>query len=306
MTRPCLVVLVFLTLAASAFAQESPFYEDPGRFKGFKELFGVAEKEPASEEELYQQAFSHYQGRPTWLAKRFPERAEKARANKNLRPFYYRVDYERCIELFQKLVYEYPFTKHLADVDFYVAESHFKLKEYEVAIAAYQDFLVRHPRDPRAEYVYYQIGVCHWNNHRKNPLRDQADTEAAVDTFKLLVLLYSGGKYQAEAENYIRLGNTNLCDREVGVADFYFKRKQYWSAILRYRTAWSEYPGAPKAEYAQFREAVSYDRQGRAGQAVKGFQEYLAAYPEGKYVEEAKNYLGRQSPPGSLGEETPQ
>ena len=178
MIRRCLALALFLICVLPAWAKENPasgesseapFYE-PGKYGKLKKALGIKEKAPVAEEALYKDALAYYQGKPTRLAKKYPERAEKAKNKKGSRAFYYRIDYERCIAEFQKLIYEYPFTKHLADADFYIADSHFKAKEYEVAIQAYQDFLIRHAKDPRVEYAHYQIALCHWNRPQEKPL----------------------------------------------------------------------------------------------------------------------------------------
>jgi outer membrane protein assembly factor BamD len=301
MIRRCLVLALFLICIFPAWAQEkpglgspaeAPFYE-PGKYGKLKKALGIKQKAPTAEEPLYKDALAYYEGKPTRLAKKYPERAEKAKHKKGTRAFYYQIDYERCITEFQKLIYDYPFTKHLADANFYIADSHFKAKEYEVAIQAYQDFLIRHPKDPRVEYAHYQIALCHWKDHKKNPLRDQTETEAALEAFKLYETLYPAGKFKADADKDIKNANINLSEREVGVGDFYFQKKEFWSASLRYHHSWIEYPDAPKAEYSQYREAACYEKLGRTADAVKAFSDFAITYPKSKYLKEAHDYLNK-------------
>jgi outer membrane protein assembly factor BamD len=302
------IVLVCLAAVPDAWGRvppESPFYEEAGKGRSLKNLFKAKTKPPAAEEDIYAMARSYYEGRPTWLGKKYPEQAEKYRNNKWYRAYYFRIDYQKCIELFQKLVYEYPFTRHLADADYFIAESHFKLKEYEVALQAYQDFLVRHPKDPRVEYVYYQIGLCHWNSRIKNPLRDQTETEAAVAAFKTLLTIFPSGQYADKARNYVKLGNQSLSERELKVGDFYFKRKEFWSASLRYHYAWVEFPEATKADYARYREALCLEKMGRSDDAAKSYQGLLDSYPESSYRKEAQKYLENAKKPVKKVEQSP-
>lgn len=297
MIRRLLLVAAVLALAPVFCAKsqptryESPFSEEPSRYKKLKDLFRLPTKAPAAEEELFQKALAYYQGKPTALGKRNPERAQKMEHNKYFKYYYVRVDYQRSIELFQKLIYDYPFTKHLADADYYIAESHFRLKDYEIAIQAYQDFLVRHPRDPRVEYAYYQIAMCHWEGRRKNPLKDQSETEAAVESFQLLPVLFPGGKYQADAEKYFKEGNQALAEREIKVGDFYYKKKEFWSASLRYHNAWAGFPDSNKADYAQYREALCFQKMGRKNDMAKILEDFIANHPDSKYFNEAQRRL---------------
>jgi outer membrane protein assembly factor BamD len=271
---------------------ESPFFEEPGgKGKKIKDMFRLPTKAPVAEEELYEKALAYFSGKPTYLAKKNPERAKKYADNKYWKYYYTRVDYDRSIELFQKLIYDYPFTKHLSDADFYIAESHYKMKDYEIAIQAYQDFLVRHPRDPRVEYVYFQIAMSHWDNRRKNPLKDQSETEAAVESFKLIPVLFPAGKYREDAEKHLKEGYKNLADREIKIGNFYFKKKEFWSASLRYHNAWSNFPESPQADYAQYREALCFQRMGRKEEMVKILQDFVTTYPNSKYVGDAQKRI---------------
>ena len=84
--------------------------------------------------------------------------------------------------------------------------------------------------------------------------------------------------------SYIKQANTNLSEREVGVGDFYFQKKEFWSASLRYHHAWIDYPDTPKAEYAQYREAACYEKLNRNTDAIKAFSDFVITYPHSKYL----------------------
>jgi len=295
MKKAILVIIFVLALIPvsrlkSQPESESPFYQG-GEREGLLGLFKQKEKPPEAEEDLYQEALSDFEGKPTWLAKHNPEQAEKAKEDKYLRFLYFRRNYQRSIELFQKLIYEYPFTKHLAEADFYIAEAYYQTKDYDIALQAYQDFLVRHPRNPRAEYVHYQIGLCHFQKRQKQPLRDQSETEAAWQAFKLLLILYPQTGYQKDAEDYLKKCEELLAERELKVADFYYKKKEYWSASLRYHRAWSEYNNTSKADYALFRVGICFQKMGRDQDAIRVFGEFKNIYPESDYREQTEEYL---------------
>jgi|GEM_PF-873312 outer membrane protein assembly factor BamD len=289
------VVLVLIAVpAVSGLAQAQtnnpPFWEDKDK-KSLGDIFGIKKKEPPSEEELYQEALLNFEGKPTWLARHNPEKAEQARGSKYKSWFYFRTNYTKSIELFQKLVYEYPFTRHLADADFYIAEAYFKTKDYEIALQAYQDFLTRHPRHPKAEYAHYQIALCHYERRKKNPLRDQSETMEARQAFQALLISYPETVYRKDAEDYLKKCEELLMEKEVRIGDFYYKKKEYWSASLRYQRAWAEFPKTSKADYALFRAGVCYQKLERKNDALRAFRELKASYPESPHLKEAEQYL---------------
>ena len=285
-----LCLFLILTSLPSSSQTEAPFY-DAKEKKGLKSLFKKKEQPPESEEQIYQRALAEFEGKPTWLAKKYPEKAEKARESKLQKPFYYRVNYQASIELFQKLIYEYPFTRYLVDADFYIAEAYFKSKDYDIALQAYQDFLVRHPRNSRAEYVHYQIGLCHFQKRKKNPLRDQSETISAIQAFQLLLINYPETCYKEKALDYIKICEETLAEHEIKIADFYYQKKEFFSASLRYHRAVSEYPESSKADYALFKEGLSLEKLSRNEDAIRIFTELLTNYPQSKYINQVSESL---------------
>jgi tetratricopeptide (TPR) repeat protein len=75
-------------------------------------------------------------------------------------------------------------------------------------------------------------------------------------------------------------------DDEVG--DFYFKRKNYRAALVRYQDAlvWKE-----KDAIANFRMAECYEKLDQPDQAIQHYQEYLKILPEGPFAKEAHRAL---------------
>ena len=286
--------LLLWTLPAGG-QTHSPFYEGPeqGGEQGgtLSDLFKRKVKAPEAEEALYQEALAQFEGKPTWLAKRFPEQAGKAKGSKYRRWWYYRTNYQGSIELFQKLIYEYPFSKHLADADFYIAEAYFKNKDYDIAVQAYQDFLTRHPKNARAEYAHYQLGICHFERRKKNPLKDQNETEAALQAFRLLLTIYPESSYKGDAGDYLKKCEEALATKEAKIGDFYYSRKEYFSGSLRYHRAWTEYPNTSKSDYAVWREAACYEKMGRAEDVARAYSELVSSYPQSKYAGAAQKYL---------------
>jgi tetratricopeptide (TPR) repeat protein len=75
-------------------------------------------------------------------------------------------------------------------------------------------------------------------------------------------------------------------DDELG--DFYFKRKNYRAALVRYQDAliWKE-----KDAIANFRIAECYEKLDQPEQAIPHYQEYLKILPEGPLSKEAHKAL---------------
>src|SRR5580704_1750791 len=86
-------------------------------------------------------------------------------------------------------------------------------------------------------------------------------------------------------------------DDEVG--DFYFKRKNYRAALVRYQDAlvWKE-----KDAVANFRMAECYEKLDQPEQAIPHYQEYLKILPEGPFAKEAHKALEKLKAPQAKNE----
>jgi outer membrane protein assembly factor BamD len=116
-------------------------------------------------------------------------------------------------------------------------------------------------------------------------LYKQKKWEEARQHFKRIVEGFPQSDHSAEAR--IALGDTYF--DEGGEAN-------YILAVSEYRGFLTLYPSHPRSEYAQFRVAVSFDRQRRGPdrdstnteRALEEYQRLLETYPSTKYQEEAR------------------
>ncbi len=106
---------------------------------------------------------------------------------------------------------------------------------------------------------------------------------------------YSGAAVVDAAEDSGDVKEFGLWDphkaaKDMEVADFYFKRKNYPAALDRYREAlmWK-----PNDALANLGMAKSLELLGRPDEARPHYEEYLKILPNGKFSEEARKGLER-------------
>ena len=78
--------------------------------------------------------------------------------------------------------------------------------------------------------------------------------------------------------------------KDVEVGDFYFKRKNYHAALLRYQEALVY---KPNDALANFRLAECSEKTGNQGDAIAHYQEYLKILPHGPLASDAEKALER-------------
>jgi tetratricopeptide (TPR) repeat protein len=84
--------------------------------------------------------------------------------------------------------------------------------------------------------------------------------------------------------------NPLKAQKDIGVGDFYFRRKNYKAALERYKEALYYKDGDA---LANFRVAVCQEKLGDKAEARKYFEQYLKILPEGPFAKDARASLER-------------
>jgi outer membrane protein assembly factor BamD len=154
---------------------------------------------------------------------------------------YESADYRKAIESFEKLKDWYPYSKYAILAELKIADAHYRLEEYDEAIAAYEAFESLHPRNEAIPYVIYQIGTCYFEQIDTVD-RDQSVAEKALAVYTRLLKQYPGDPYAAKARENIKICQKSLAGHEFYVGMFYFKSKHYEPALSRFKSVLANYP----------------------------------------------------------------
>ena len=148
--------------------------------------------------------------------------------------------YKRAIEYFQKVRDQYPLSKLALLAELGIADSHFSDEDYGEAELAYNDFINLHPTNENVPYAVYQIGMCHYKQMYSID-RDQTEAQKARKEFERLIARFPNSKFAMMAEKSLRDCKKNLAEQEFYIGYFYFKKKQYKSALKRFETIAKDY-----------------------------------------------------------------
>lgn len=150
-------------------------------------------------------------------------------------------DYRDAIESFEKLKDWYPFSKYAILAELKIADSHYKLREYEEAISAYEQFENLHPLNDAIPYVIFQIGSCYFERV-DTPDRDQTTARKALEAFNRLIKQFPNDIYAAKAREYTGRCYKSLGESELEIGVFYYKSKHYKAALERFKAVITNYP----------------------------------------------------------------
>ena len=150
-------------------------------------------------------------------------------------------DYKKAIESFENLKDWYPFSKFVILAELKTADAYYHLKNYEEAVAGYEEFENLHPRNEAIPYIIYQTGLCYFEQIDTID-RDHTPANKALEIFMRLQKQFPGDLYSNRAEENIKQCIKMLAGHEFYVAFYYFKRKHYKSALNRFKWVLANYP----------------------------------------------------------------
>ncbi len=158
-------------------------------------------------------------------------------------------DYKDAIKAYTDLKDWYPFSKYAILAELKIADSHFKLEQYDEAIVAYEQFEKLHPRNDAVPYIIDQIGLC-WYHRIDTVDRDHSPAKNAMAQFQRLLEQFPDSEQAKTAPERIARCIDNIVGHELYVADFYFKTKEYRASLKRYEYIVEFYPETAQAEIA--------------------------------------------------------
>lgn len=157
--------------------------------------------------------------------------------------------YRAAITEYTDLKDWYPFSRYAILAELKIADAHFQLKEYDQAIAAYDQFERMHPRNEAVPYVINQIGLC-WFNQMDTVDRDITPAKRAMAQFKRLMEQFPDNEYAQDAPERIQACIDKIAGHELYVAKFYMKTGQYHAGLKRLEYIVEFYPGTDQSETA--------------------------------------------------------
>jgi len=192
-------------------------------------------------------------------------------------------DYKSAIEAYEKLKDWYPFSKFAKEAELKVADAHYRLDEYEQAIAAYEQYERLHPNDEKIPYVIYQIGRCYFDRMRGVD-RDQTYTEKALQEFERLQSRFPESEYAGKTEKHIQQCLKTLAGHEFYVGEFYFKQDHYQAALDRFLNVINNYPSDFLLLQHKARNYIERCRNNLEARSKKSGDQPTATAPQTKRI----------------------
>lgn len=207
--------------------------------------------------------------------------------------------YGKALEVFNEVKGSFPgVDPYYTWAELKVADCYYFDKEYEQAIAHYEEFKKFHPFHGDIPYVIFQIGLAHFKQIRSVD-RDQTATRKALSNFEFLIANYPPSIFTEKARGKAGICKEKLAAKELYVAKFHYKRKKYQGAKTRLEAAVKLYPEVDIVDEVLFYLGRSYLKLGERDAARSVFGELVRNHPDSTFSDKARKALREMPDEGS-------
>lgn len=199
----------------------------------------------------------------------------------------------RAIGAYKALQTRYPFGRYTEQSMVDLAYAYYKADEPENALSTLDRFIRTYPTHPNVDYAYYLKGLVNYSQNQgflekimpdRVRDRDQSMARDAFMDFSELIRRFPDSRYVPDARQRMLFLRNNLSAYEVGVAQYYLRRKAYIAAVNRARYALETYPNTPQLPEALIVLVKAYDKL-KLPELAEGSRAVLALnYPDNYYV----------------------
>lgn len=196
--------------------------------------------------------------------------------------------YEEAIKRYQEVKNKFPYSKYATLAELAVADTYFKQESYPEAQVAYQAFKDLHPKHVKIDYVTFRLAMSFYNQLPPTTDRDLTISQSALLYFDEVITQYPNSEHVAEAKEKKASTLKMLADKENYIAEFYFIREKYDSALTRYEGLLKKYPGQGYDAKALSRAAVAAAKVGEPDRAKRYLAELQKRFPGSDELDFAK------------------
>lgn len=213
--------------------------------------------------------------------------------------YYEEGDYSKALSLFDELGTILKGTEKSEAVHYYIAECHYKLKDYYFANYYFKNFAKTYPMSPKAQEALFSSAFCSYLNSPKSSL-DQTDTEQSIDEFQMFLNRYPQTELKDSANVMIDELRSKLEKKAFDNAKLYYTTEHFKSATVALQNMLRDFPDSPHREEIQFlvikssfllaENSIESKKEERLTATIENYHSFVDKYKDSKYMKDAEGY----------------
>lgn len=186
---------------------------------------------------------------------------------------------------------KFPYSHLATQAKLRIADVYYLEEAFVESAAAYESFRDLHPKHEKADYVIFRIAESYFNQLPSTEDRDLTAANKAIEAYKELINLYPKSTFIDTASKHLKESFDRIVEKEFYIAEFYFVRKMYDSAVPRYEKITTNYPGTSLEQNAYWNLSRSLQALDRKDEAKHILKTYIERYPNGIYANKAAKWI---------------
>lgn len=187
--------------------------------------------------------------------------------------------FEEAIKRYQDVKNKFPYSKYATMSEIAIADAHFKQESFAESQVSYQAFKDLHPKHPQIDYVTYRLAMSFYNQLPATVDRDLTLAQSSILYFDEVLHQFPNSQYVKDSKEKRDATLKMLASKEEYIADFYFKRETYESALPRYEGILKKCPGLGFDAKALSRAAISAAKAGDLDKSKKYLSNLEQQFP---------------------------
>ena len=192
--------------------------------------------------------------------------------------------YNEALKNFEILVEEHAGTRLATLAHLKMGDIYFIQSKWEESETSYRQYLMLNQRSNLTPYVLNRlIALNYERNHygvffkSRDYDRNMEPNRTLIREYQRFYLLFPKSPYLEEVKEYHSRAMFDLAEHELNVADYYFYKQAYHSAIARYLYLLKNYPDFPQTANVAERliEAYRLNRQPELAEEMKRVLNFL-------------------------------
>jgi outer membrane protein assembly factor BamD len=203
--------------------------------------------------------------------------------------------YEEALKRYDEIKNKYPYSQYSKESDLRIADVYYKKEDFAAAAAAYSNFKYLYPNHEKIPYVSYQLAMSYFKQLPSTIDRDLSKGTQAITEFNVVISKYPTSEYAVKAQDKRKETQDMLAQKETYIADFYFKREKFLSALHRYEGIFKMPAPAELTSKAYLRAAICAFETGeftRGKDYLEQLEQKYSASSEAKQIHDIEKKYG--------------
>jgi len=199
-------------------------------------------------------------------------------------------DFKAASKRFEEVDRQHPYSEWARKALLMSAFAHYEGQDYDDCIATAKRYVTLHPGSPDAAYAQFLIASSYYDQI-PDVSRDQGRTEKAMQALEEVIRKFPSTEYAASAKRKLDVARDQLAGKEMDVARYYLKKKDFTGAINRFKVVVTQYQTTRHVEEALTRLTEAYMALGIVDEAQTAAAVLGHNFPDSRWYKDAYNLV---------------